>query len=72
MVKHANEYHDGRKDVKFAMNVIRTFKRDNVRRMIYEAIKIIRNEGLVMNSKAEYKQALLPLMLVHSGPQVRD
>ena len=54
------------------MSVIRTFKRDNVRRMIFEAIKIVRNEGMVMNSKAEYKQALLPLMIVHSGPQVRD
>ena len=72
MVKHANEDHDGRKDVKFAMSVIRTFKRDNIRRMIFEAIKIVRNEGLVMNSKAEYKQALLPLMMVHRGPLDRE
>ena len=54
------------------MRVVRTFKRDNVRRMIFEAVKIVRNEGLVMNSKTEYKQALLPLMELHRGPLDND
>ena len=72
MVKHAKEYHEGRRDVRFQMRVVRTFKRDNVRRMIFEAVKIVRNEGLVMNSKTEYKQALLPLMELHRGPLDND
>ena len=52
MKKHSDEYHEGRKDVRYKMNIVRLFKRDNVRRKIFEAVRIVRNGGLRMNSKS--------------------
>ena len=72
MKKHADENHEGRKDVRYKMRVVRTFKRDNVRRKLFEAVRIVRNEGLRMNSKSEYRQAVLPLIEIHRGPLDRD
>ena len=41
------------------------YGRDNTRRMVNEAAKIEGNDGIVMNSRNEYKQSCLPRVRVH-------
>ena len=47
------------------MVVGRVYGRDNTRRMVNEAAKIEGNEGVVMNSRNEYKQSCLPRVVIH-------
>ena len=42
------------------MEVTRKFGKDNMWRKIDEAIRIERQEGVTLNSKAEHNQPLLP------------
>ena len=60
MWKHAKSEHEGRKDVHFEMRVVRVYGKDNLRRKVNEATRIEMAEGVVLNSKSEFNQPLLP------------
>ena len=52
-------------ETKFKMKVKNVYGRDNEERMVNEAVRIERNEGIVMNGKAEYRGSILPRVRVH-------
>ena len=55
--KHAKAEHG---DVKFEMEVVGCYGRDNMRRRTNEAVRIEESEGVNLNSKAEFNQPMLP------------
>ena len=65
MWEHDKEYHGGEGKTEFNMEVRRVYGRDNSRRMTNEAVEIEGNEGVVMNSRNEYRQSCLPRVQVH-------
>ena len=58
--KHASKEHEGRKDVEFEMNVVGTYGKDNLKMCVNEAVRIEGAEGVILNSRAEFNQPLLP------------
>ena len=52
-------------ETEFKIVVGRVYGRDNTRRMVNEAARIEGNEGVVMNSRNEYKQSCLPRVVIH-------
>ena len=65
MWEHDKEFHGGGGDTGFKMKVKKVYGRDNVRRMVNEAVRIERNEGVVMNGRAEHRRSCLPRVVVH-------
>ena len=65
LMEHDKEYHGGEGKTKFTMKIRRIYGRDNTRRMVNEAAEIEGNDGIVMNSRNEYKQSCLPRVRVH-------
>ena len=63
--EHDKEFHGGGGDTGFKMKVKKVYGRDNVRRMVNEAVRIERNEGVVMNGRAEHRRSCLPRVVVH-------
>ena len=63
--EHDKEFHGGEGETEFKMVVGRVYGRDNTRRMVNEAARIEGNDGVVMNSRNEYKQSCLPRVVVH-------
>ena len=61
MKQHAIEVHEG-KQVKYKMNIVKSFKDDALARQIFESIKIIEskeNDDFPLNTKNEFNQALI-------------
>ena len=49
------------RNVKYEMKAMKKFGKDNMRRRkIHDAIRIERQEGVTLNSRAEHNQPLLP------------
>ena len=65
MWEHDKEFHGGEGETEFKMVVGRVYGRDNTRRMVNEAARIEGNDGVVMNSRNEYRQSCLPRVQVH-------
>ena len=63
--EHDKEFHGGEGKTEFAMTVGRVYGRDNTRRMVNEVAEIEGNDGVVMNSRNEYRQSCLPRVQVH-------
>ena len=60
MWEHDREFHGGGGDIEFKMKVKKVYGRDHVRRMVNEAVRIERNDGVVMNGRAEHRRSCLP------------
>ena len=60
MHKHTTKDQQGRRDVDYKIEVVKTFGRDNMRRKLHEAVRIDRHQGVTMNSKSVYNQPILP------------
>ena len=65
--KHVANEHDGRDDVEFKMNVLKTYGRDNETRRSNEAVRINLNKGVRLNSKAEFRQPRVPRRVMHNN-----
>ena len=65
--KHVANEHDGRDDVEFKMNVLKTYGRDNLTRKTNEAVRINNNKGVRLNSKAEFRQPRVPRLVMHTN-----
>ena len=63
--EHDKEFHGGEGKTEFKMEVRRVYGKDNTRRMVNEAAEIEGNDGVVMNSRNEYRQSCLPRVQVH-------
>jgi hypothetical protein len=64
MWKHCSLDHGGNEDIGFKMKVLKTFGPDNMRRKVDEALRITRNPGQNLNSKAEFRQPSLPRLVI--------
>ena len=65
MWEHDKEFHGGEGKTEFTMEVGRVYGKDNTWRMVNEAAEIEGNDGVVMNSRNEYRQSCLPRVQVH-------
>ena len=52
------------------MNVLNTYGRDNTTRLTNEAMRIREALGILLNSKAEYRQPRVPRVTIESGTNV--
>jgi hypothetical protein len=64
MWKHSSVDHNSDTNTKFKMKVIKTFGADNMKRKVDEALRITRNPGQNLNSKAEFRQPSLPRIVI--------
>ena len=61
MRKHAKEIHDD-KNVKYKMEVIKTFKNNPLARQVFESIQIVNSKAqdtYPLNDKNEFNQAMI-------------
>ena len=63
--EHDKEFHGGEGKTEFEMQVGRVYGRDNTRRKLNEAGRILGNEGVRLNGKNEYRKSCLPTMVAH-------
>ena len=47
------------------MKILKTYGRDNVTRLSNEALRILWNKGVRLNSKAEFRQPSVPRVVIH-------
>ena len=52
------------------MNVLNSYGRDNTTRMTDEAMRIREARGVLLNSKAEYRQPRVPRVMIENGTNV--
>ena len=64
MWKHAVNDHGGRDDVDYVMEVLKNYRKDNLTRKTNEAVRITNNEGVKLNSKAEFRQPTVPRLVI--------
>jgi hypothetical protein len=67
MWKHALGRHEGNKEIPYKMTVLKTFGKDNIKRKVDEALRITRNKGVKLNSKAEFRQPSIPRLVILGG-----
>ena len=65
--KHAKNEHDGRSDVNYKMQVLKTYGTDNTTRKGNEAVRIATEGGELLNSKAEYRQPSIPRLVMRNS-----
>ena len=65
--KHAQNEHDGRSDVNYKMQVLKTYGTDNTTRKGNEAVRIATEGGELLNSKAEYRQPSIPRLVMRNS-----
>ena len=65
MWEHDREFHGGKRETQFKMKAKNVYGRDNEKRIVNEAVRIERNEGVVMNGRAEFRGSALPRVQVH-------
>ena len=68
--KHVASVHGGDINQEFEMNVLNTYGRDNTTRLTNEAMRIREALGILLNSKAEYRQPRVPRVTIESGANV--
>ena len=67
MHKHDSDTHRGTGSSGYKMKVLKNFGKDNLRRKVDEALRITRNDGIKLNSKAERNQPRVPRLVMMSG-----
>ena len=68
--KHVANVHGGDINQEFEMNVLNSYGRDNTTRMTDEAMRIREARGVLLNSKAEYRQPRVPRVMIENGANV--
>ena len=68
MLKHCQNVHQGRTEVKFRMDIVGVYKRDAMLRQITEAVRIQFTPGAKsMNDKTEFSYFHLPRMVIEQN-----
>ena len=67
MWKHVQLAHQQDTNTEFHMKVLKTYGKDNLTRRVAESIRLTEHPGEKLNSKSEYRQPLVPRIVVHEG-----
>ena len=65
--KHSHNVHNGDPNVEYEMRAVKSYGCDNVTRKVNEAVRISEHKGVILNSKAEYRQPKVPRVVIQES-----